>query len=375
MTEIFETDTVVIGAGIIGLAVAARQAQKGQDVILLESGHAIGDGVSGRNSGVLHAGIYYPANSLKAKLCVRGLNLLYDYCKTAAVPFNACGKWIVATSDEEAATLSAIRDKAAANGTVPLEWLTRDAIREQEPELKIREALFSPATGIVDAPALMTSLLGQVEDRGGMLALDAPVLSLTPEGSGFQINVGGSHPARIKAMRVINAAGLGAIPLAEKLDWYPSTLVPAPLLAKGNYFKLSGKAPFSHLIYPVPEKGGLGVHATLDMGGQIRFGPDVEWLPEGCNPHEHLKVSEDRKLHFVESVSRYWPGVTADRLDPDYVGIRPKIKPPEGQDSADFVIQAETEHGFKGLVQLFGIESPGLTSCLALAEHVSDFLD
>ena len=357
-------DTVVIGAGVVGLAAARALALQGREVMLLESAESFGTGTSARNSEVIHAGIYYPPGSLKARLCVRGRQMLYDYCAERGVEHRRCGKLIVATSAAQVDELRAIQVRAAANGVGDLQWLTRAQALALEPQLDCQAALLSPSTGIVDSHGLMLALLGDVEHAGGILATHAEVLALEARADGIRAVT--AEGTELCAQRVVNAAGLRAPWLAARTRGLDARHVPRAYFAKGNYFTLSGRAPFSRLVYPVPEPGGLGVHLTLDLGGQAKFGPDVEWAASG----DDLQVDPARGEAFYAEVRRYWPGLADGALQPGYAGMRPKISGP-GEPAADFVIQGPAQHGIAGLVSLFGIESPGLTSCLALGEAVA----
>jgi L-2-hydroxyglutarate oxidase LhgO len=358
-------DALVIGAGVVGLAVARALAQRGLETLVLERERAIGTGISSRNSEVVHAGIYYPAGSLKAVLCVRGLQLLYDYCASHGVPHRRCGKFIVATSREQQATLESLRERGLANGVGGLELIDARRACEAEPQLACVAALASAGTGIVDSHALMLALQADVEAAGGMLAFDAPVRGGAAGTGGIRLDVGGAEPMAIEAGIVVNCAGLHAPAVAAAIEGVAPAAVPRAWLAKGNYYGLSGRSPFSRLIYPVPEPGGLGVHLTIDLGGQCRFGPDVEWVDR-----LDYEVDPGRAASFYASIRRYWPGLPDGALQPAYAGIRPKIAGP-GEPAADFVIQDAAVHGVAGLVNLFGIESPGLTASLAIAEAVA----
>lgn len=363
-----QVDAVVVGAGVVGLAVARALALAGREVMVLEAAEAFGTGTSARNSEVIHAGIYYPQASLKARLCVQGRQLLYSYCAERGIAHRRCGKLIVATSAAQVGELRAIRQRAAANGVDDLALLSQAEAQALEPALQCQAALLSPSTGIVDSHGLMLALLGDVENAGGLLAVNSQVKSMVA-GSGaaqaaIQVIVGeGAERTELLARTVVNAAGLHAPALAARTRGLAARHVPTAYFAKGNYFTLSGRAPFAHLIYPVPEPGGLGVHLTLDLGGQAKFGPDVQWVE---SPGD-LLVDPARGQGFYAEVRKYWPALADGALQPGYAGIRPKISAP-GQPAADFVIQGPREHGVPGLVNLFGIESPGLTSCLALAE-------
>ena len=364
-------DCVVIGAGVVGLAVARAIATsksfKGKDILVLESANAIGTGTSSRNSEVIHAGIYYPEGSLKARLCVQGKTQLYNYCEERGIGFKRCGKLIVASSASQVSQLQAIMTKAAANGVHDLVLLTREQARQLEPQLECAAATHSPSTGIVDSHALMLSLQGDFENAGGILALNSAVANVNIASNAIQVIANDGTTLYTKVL--VNAAGLYAPTLARQFNGLDPKHIPTAFYAKGNYFTLSGQSPFKRLIYPVPESAGLGVHLTLDMGGQTKFGPDVEWVQSP----DHLQVDARRGDAFYAEVRKYWPQLKDGALEPGYAGIRPKISGPN-ETSADFLIQGEREHGIKGLVNLFGIESPGLTSCLAIGEHVVQML-
>ncbi len=359
-------DAVVIGAGLVGLAVARALAIAGREVVILESEDAIGTHTSSRNSEVIHAGIYYPRGSLKARACVEGRELLYAYCAERGVPHRRCGKLIVATNAAQVEELEGIRQKAHLNGVTDVVRLTSARARAMEPELQCVSALHSPSTGIVDSHALMLSYLRDAERAGAMLALKSPLAKCVARTSGFELHVAGAEP--ILAEQVVNSAGLHAPSLARRIEGYPGKLAPSELYAKGNYYALARRAPFSRLVYPVPEPGGLGVHVTLDLGGHARFGPDVEWVDR-----IDYTVDPRRADQFYAAIRRYWPGLPDDSLEPGYAGIRPKIS---GKDApaADFVVQGPRAHGVPGLVNLFGIESPGLTASLPLADAVLEEL-
>lgn len=362
-----QVDCVVVGAGVVGLAVARALAQAGRDVLVLEACDAIGTQTSARNSEVIHAGIYYPAGSLKARLCVRGKALLYAYCAERNLPHQRCGKLIVATDDLQRAQLQGIAAKAAANGVHDLVSLSAAQARALEPALHCVAALHSPSTGIVDSHALMLSLLGDVEAAGGVLALNSPLAGMDVARGAIELEA--KDGTQLRAHTVVNAAGHGAPALAALTKGLAPAYIPQAYFAKGSYFTLAGRSPFSHLIYPVPEAAGLGVHLTLDLGGQARFGPDVQWVD---NAHD-LQVEPARGEAFYAEVRRYWPALADGALLPAYAGMRPKISGP-GEPAADFVIQGPAVHGVPGLVNLFGIESPGLTSALAIAETVAAML-
>jgi len=361
-------DALVIGAGVVGLATARALARAGLETIVLERADAIGTGTSSRNSEVIHAGLYYAADSLKARLCVQGRTQLYAFCRSRGVAHRRCGKLVVATSSDQHAALEATRAKAAASG-VELRWLTAAEAGALEPALRCTAALLSLETGIVDSHGLMLALQGDLEAAGGAVALRSPVLALQCGPQGHVVQVGGEAPMEIGAGIVVNAAGLWAPGLASATQGLASGHVPPGRHAKGNYFALAGRAPFTRLIYPVPEQAGLGVHLTLDLAGQARFGPDVEWLPPGSPDEIDYRVDPARADGFYAEIRRYWPQLRDGALQPAYSGVRPKLGGP-GSASADFVVQGPEVHGLAGLVNLFGIESPGLTSCLALADEV-----
>jgi len=362
-----EFDCAVIGAGVVGLAVARALALRGREVIVLESEGAIGTGTSSRNSEVIHAGIYYPQGSLKAQLCVEGKQRLYAYAEERGLPHRRCGKLIVATSEAQVGQLEAIAAKARANGVDDLVLLSRTQARAMEPALECLAALHSPSTGIVDSHALMLSLQGDLEHAGGVLALKSGVVGAECGGAGIVLKA--SDGTALRCNSVVNAAGLAAPLLARQFDGLPAAAVPGAWFAKGSYFTLAGRAPFSRLIYPVPEAAGLGVHLTLDLGGQAKFGPDVQWV---ASPDD-LVVDPARGEGFYAEVRKYWPALPDGALVPGYAGIRPKISGP-GDAAADFMIQGPAAHGVPGLVNLFGIESPGLTSSLAIGRFVGDLL-
>jgi L-2-hydroxyglutarate oxidase LhgO len=358
-------DCIVVGAGVVGLAVARAFAQRGLETVLLEGGNAIGQGTSSRNSEVIHAGLYYEPGSLKAELCVRGRRLLYEFCASHGVEHGCTGKLIVATSIEQAATLERLQATGRANDVEGLRMLSAAEALALEPALNCCAALESSSTGIIDSHGLMLALQGDFERAGGMVALESPVLNGECSAEGLTLHVGGAEPMSLSAGLVINSAGLHAQALARSLTGMPTALIPPAFFAKGNYYSLTGRSPFSRLIYPVPEPGGLGVHLTIDLGGQARFGPDVEWV-EGLD----YRVDPARADAFYASIRRYWPALPDGALQPAYSGIRPKLSGPGGA-AQDFMIQGPREHGVSGLVNLFGIESPGLTSALAIAERVA----
>ena len=372
-------ECVVVGAGVVGLAVGRALALSGREVWVLEGGDGIGGGISSRNSEVVHAGIYYPAGSLKARFCVEGKHALYAYCAERGIPHKRLGKLIVAADEAEVPVLATIRAKAAANGVDDLEMLSGEAARGLEPALGVAGALLSPSTGIVDSHALMLALQGDIEHAGGAVVAHAPVLGgellggerLGGEGRGgpIRLRVGGDEAMDLDCEVLVNAVGLHAPDLARSIAGIPADTIPRAYFCKGSYYSLAGRAPFSRLIYPVPEKAGLGVHLTLDLGGQARFGPDVQWVET-----EEYDVDIRRADGFYAAIRRYWPGLPDGALAPGYAGIRPKISGPLDP-AADFVISGPAAHGIGGLVNLFGIESPGLTSSLAIAAHVAGLVN
>jgi L-2-hydroxyglutarate oxidase LhgO len=361
-------DCIVIGAGVVGLAVARALALEGRETLVIESEAVAGSGISSRNSGVIHAGIYYPPGSMKARLCVRGCSLLYDYCLARSVEHRRCGKLILATDDSQLALLAALADNARESGVENLEILTGPQTRSLEPAVHAVAALLSPSTGIVDSHGLQVALTADLEALGGRVVVRCPFRRGAPMKGGIRLEVGAEEPFEIVAATVINCAGLGAQAIASRIDGIPRETIPPQFLAKGHYFSLRGAAPFHRLVYPVPEAGGLGVHFTLDLAGRARFGPDVEWIDE-----LDYGVDPARAERFYEAIRRYWPRVPTGALLPDYAGIRPKLAG-RGMPAADFLIQDARTHGIPGLVNLYGIESPGLTACLALAEHVAGLL-
>jgi L-2-hydroxyglutarate oxidase LhgO len=359
-------ECVVIGAGVIGLAVARRLAQAGREVIVLEAAEGIGTVTSSRNSEVIHAGIYYRAGSFMARMCVAGKHALYDYCADHGIPHRNCGKLIVATTPKEAEKLQSIRAHAEANGVCDMQTLSGAAARALEPALNCAAALLSPSTGIIDSHAYMLSLRGDAEAAGAAFAFHTPLLRARAAAGKIELDAGGEAPLTLECRLLINAAGLDAPATARDIEGMPRELIPQAYLAKGNYFSCSARAPFSRLIYPVPEPGGLGVHLTLDMAGQARFGPDVEWVD-----HIDYAVDPARAERFYPAIRKYWPTLPDGALMPSYSGMRPKIVPPAIA-SQDFLIQGPRDHGVDGLINLFGIESPGLTSSLAIADYVGE---
>jgi len=366
MTE--SVECVVIGAGVIGLAVARALAQRGREVVVLEAEGAFGTHTSSRNSEVIHAGIYYPAGSVKARVCVEGRKRLYAYCAERGIAHCRIGKLIVAVEEAEMALLTDRKAKAEANGVDDLRWLTAVEAKAMEPELHCVGAILSPSTGIIDSHGLMLAYLGDAEDNGASLALNAPVTSGTVEGDGIRLRVGGDAPTELKARIVVNSAGFSAPKLARSIDGIPSASIPKDYLCKGVYFTLAGKTPFRRLVYPIPELAGLGIHLTLDLGGRARFGPDVEWIDR-----VDYAVDPARGHGFYAAIRRYWPALPDDALVPDYAGVRPKIQGP-GEPARDFLVVGPKQHGVAGLVNLFGIESPGLTSSMAIADYVANMI-
>lgn len=364
-----DIECVVVGAGAVGLAIARELALDGLEVLVVEQADAIGTGTSSRNSEVIHAGIYYPAGSLKAQLCVQGKHLLYEYCLTRGVAHSRLGKLIVATSEQEKAALSSIIDKAKVNGVSDLQWLDKQEAETLEPALRCTAALLSPSTGIVDSHGLMLAYQGDAERAGAQCVFHSPLMKARAiDSGGFEVFFGGEEPMTLSCKMLVNTAGLTAPLLARKFEGLDAAHIPKAYLCKGSYFSLQGKAPFKHLIYPVPQQAGLGVHLTLDLGGQAKFGPDTQWVES-----EDYDLDASRGDGFYEAVRRYWPCLKDGALQPSYAGIRPKISGP-GEPSADFMISDASHHGKPGLVNLFGIESPGLTASLAIAQRVKAVL-
>ncbi|SKC49878.1 NAD(P)/FAD-dependent oxidoreductase [Paraburkholderia hospita] len=361
-----QIECVVIGAGVVGLAVARALAARGRAVIVLEAAEAIGVGTSSRNSEVIHAGIYYPRGSLKAALCVRGREMLYDYCAERGVPHQRCGKLLVATARNQIPQLESIMARGKENGVLDLMRISGEEAQALEPALQCVEAVFSPQTGIVDSHQLMLALQGDAERDGAVCAFHAPVEAIEAINGRFIVKVGGNSPTTIGTACVINSAGLHANAIARKIRGLDARHVPPLYLARGNYFSISGRAPFNRLIYPMPNEAGLGVHLTIDLGGQARFGPDVEWVDT-----INYDVDPQRAESFYAAIRAYWPALPDHALQPAYAGIRPKLSGP-GEPAADFLIQGPAAHGVRGLVNLFGIESPGLTASLAIAQRVCE---
>lgn len=374
----YDIEVVVIGAGVVGLAVARAYAMAGHEVVVLEAQESFGTEVSSRNSEVIHAGIYYAPDSLKAKMCIEGKGLLYEYCQQKHIPHQQIGKLLVATSSEQAPKLKHIQDNAAASGMTALEWLEGAAAQQLEPELKIHAALYSPTTGIIDSHQYMLSLVGDIEAQGGSILYGSPLVTediqaAEADKKGVSLQVGGHSACRLTAKYVINCAGLTAVPVAHALlkmqgitprssstEVNAAERIPHAYYCKGNYLAYHGKHAFSHLVYPLPNEAGLGVHSTLSLDGRLKFGPDHRWV---AAPDYEV---DDCAEAFAKLIKAWWPGVEAANLQADYVGVRPKIVGP-GAPAADFIIQTPKEHGMAGITHLFGIESPGLTASLALA--------
>ena len=359
-------DCVVIGAGVVGLAVARRLALAGREVIIVEAEDAIGTHTSSRNSEVIHAGIYYAPGSLKARLCVAGRRALYEYCAQHGVAHQRIGKLIVATDEAQRTGLKKYKDQAQANGVDDLAWLTPPELRSLEPEVACVAGVLSPSTGIIDSHGLMLAYLGDAQSHGASLALLSPVRSGRVAAGGIELDIGGAEPMSVRASTVVNCAGLRAQAVARTIAGIPAQSIPPTFYAIGHYYTLSGRAPFRHLVYPVARPDWLGVHVTLDLGGQVKFGPDFAWIDA-----VDYRFDESRMAAFYAAIRDYYPGLKDGALQPGYTGIRPKVsKDP----SADFIIQSPRDHGIAGLVNLYGIESPGLTSSLAIADHVSEML-
>ena len=364
-------EVLIIGAGVVGLAIARAFSLDGREVIVAEKEEMAGSGTSARNSGVIHAGIYYPKNSNKARFCVEGNRALYAYAKERQISYNNCGKIIVACIEEERTKLENIQQRALKNGVSDLKVISQDEIQELEPNVKSCGGLISPSTGIIDIHGLMQEFIVDIEENNGVLAYDNAIDKINIRDDGFEVFLEGDIPP-ILTKTLINAAGLGAQAVAQRMVGLNPATIPQQYLAKGNYFGISGAAPFSRLIYPVPVDGGLGAHFTMNIAGESVFGPDVEWLssddPAGIPPYDY-RVDERRVDTFYQSVARFWPDVKDKELVPAYSGIRPKVSGP-GENAGDFVLQDKSVHGIEGLVNLYGIESPGLTSSMALAQAV-----
>ena len=365
----FDFDALVVGAGAVGLACGYALARRGLSVVVIEQAGAIGQGVSSRNSEVVHGGLYYPSGSLKARLCVEGRRSLYAFLDRHGVAYDRCGKLVVAVEAEEVTRLEAIERQARLNGVEGIAPLTAAQARALEPELRTVMALVSPQSGVFDSHGYMLALQGEIEDRGGAVALATPFLGAEPlTGGGFRVRAGGAEPTSLTARLLVTAPGLGAQAAAAAIEGFPAAAIPALHLGKGVYFKLEGRSPFSRLVYPLPIKGALGVHFRRDLGGQARFGPDLEYVD-----HEDYAVDPARADYFARYIRRFWPGLPDGALSPDYAGTRPKIHGPD-EPQPDFRIDGPQAHGVEGLVALFGIESPGLTSSLAIGEAVCERL-
>jgi L-2-hydroxyglutarate oxidase LhgO len=359
-----EVECVVVGAGVVGLATARALALVGWDVLVIERAYTIGFETSSRNSEVIHGGLYYPTGSLKARCCVAGRKRLYAFCREHGVPHAQLGKLIVAAEEGEIAGIERIEETARTNGVDDLQWLAAREAQRLEPELHCVAALLSPSTGIIDSHALMLAFQGEAEAAGAMVVLRTPVLSARVRDDGFDLNIGGDEPTSIRCRCLVNAAGLHAPAFARALDGVPRETIPPAYFCRGVYFSLAGQAPFRRLVYPVPPPGGLGVHITVDLAGQARFGPDVEWISE-----VDYAVDPERGDAFYAAIRAYWPGLRDGTLQPGYAGIRPKISGPK-EPAADFIVQGPETHGVPGLVNLYGIESPGLTASMPLADEV-----
>ena len=367
----FDFDAVIVGAGAVGLATGYALARRGLAVVVLEGERAIGQGVSSRNSEVIHGGLYYPTGSLKAQLCVAGRRALYPFLQAHGVAFERCGKLVVATDEGERDRLGAVLAQAQANDVEGMTVLDAAAVAAMEPQLRAVAALLSPESGVMDSHGYMLALQGEIEDAGGAVAVGAPfagaepIASCSGAGGGWRVRTGGADPAELTTPRLVAAAGLGAQEVAALIEAYPDDRIPRRRLGKGTYFLLQGRAPFARLVYPLPVPGALGVHYRRDLGGQGRFGPDLEFIEE-----IDYRLDPDRAEGFYAYVRRFWPGLPDGALAPDYVGIRPKIHG-EGEAQPDFVLDGPADHGLEGLLVMFGIESPGLTSSLAIGEEVA----
>lgn len=357
--------TLVIGAGVVGLAIARELALAGHEVIVAEATRGIGNGISSRNSEVIHGGMYYPADSLRVRHCIRGRRMLYEYCESRGVPHRRCGKLIVATNVAELAKIESIHKQGILNGVENLSLVYGNEVTALEPALACTAAVLSPQTGIIDSHALMLALEGELEDHGGMIAFATRIEAVERKEGQWEVRFAGEESGVFYVDAVVNSAGLAAPALARSMEGYPAERIPELIMAKGNYFGYSGRPAFTRLIYPAPVDGGLGIHVTLDLAGRMRFGPDVEWIHE-----EAYEVDPGRAESFYARIRTYWPGLKDGALVPDYAGIRPKLSGP-GEPPVDFIIDLPEQHGQPGLVQLFGIESPGLTSSLSIAADVA----
>jgi len=358
-------ECTVVGAGAIGLAVARALALSGREVIVLEAAASVGAEISSRNSGVIHAGIYYPNGSVKARVCIAGKRALYDFCDSHGVPYRRCGKLLVATEKSQLPALESLQRLARGNGVDDLKYLGPEAANALEPEVACAGAVLSPSTGILDVHAYLLALQGDAETHGAAVAFNTKMARGHIFDRGVVLETEGEDPMQFSSRVLVNCAGLGAQRVARTLDGFPASGIPPLYLAKGNYFSLSGRSPFRHLIYPMPDGAWLGVHSTLDMGGRCRFGPDIRWVDE-----LDYDVDVSRLDAFYAAIRRYWPGLPDGALQPDYTGIRPKLYA-KGEPARDFCIQGPEDHGVPGIIHLFGIESPGLTASLAIAEEVA----
>jgi L-2-hydroxyglutarate oxidase LhgO len=360
-------ECVVVGAGVVGLAVARSLALAGREVLLLEAESHPGTVTSARNSGVIHAGLYYTPGSFKARFCVAGNRALYDYCKARGVEHHNCGKLIIANGDEEEQVLLHLLERAHRNDVPDVRLISGTEAHRLEPEVRCTAALLCPTSGIVDQHPFMLALQGDMENAGGTLVVNCVVESLARIDGGYLLKTGGESATELQARFVVNSAGLGAVDLLNRIEGYPRERIPVMRLGRGNYFTVAERSPFKHLIYPVPHAAGLGIHATLDLGKRVRFGPDVEWIDR-----IDYSVNASRAPLFYEAIRRYWPRLEAGALTPDYTGIRPKLHGP-GEPQPDFRIESPVDHGLPGLVNLLGIESPGLTSSLAIGDYAASF--
>lgn len=358
-----ELDVVIIGAGVVGLAVGRAFALSGREVTVIESQSTFGTQISARNSEVIHAGIYYPTNSLKAHLCVSGKTKLYDYCKERAIAHKAVGKLIVATDKSEIATLLNYQHQASQNGVTDLCYLSATQLRDSEPELQAVAGLLSPSTGIIDSYELMMNFTADLSNQGATLLYNSTVTGGQLKNTGPIITISGAENCSVQCRLLVNCGGLSAPEIAKKLG-IASSLTPPIYFAKGHYYNLSGPSPFSHLVYPLAANAGLGIHSTLNLANQLRFGPDVQWIDK-----LDYRFDESRKNNFIDAIKRYYPGLDGHALEPSYTGIRPKLVGPNST-PGDFLIQDESQHGHRGLINCYGIESPGLTASMALAEHI-----
>lgn len=355
--------TIIIGAGVVGLAIGKKLTKLGHEVIILEREKSFGMGISSRNSEVIHAGLYFDKEWLKTQFCVSGKEMLYDYAASRHVPHKRCGKLLVASSKHELEKLEYIKNNAFQNGVTDLRSLNAAQCNELEPDIHAVEGIFSPSSGVIDSHSLMQSLLADIENNDGQVVYNTEIVAIEKTMAGFKIILQDGY--EVSCNSLINAAGLGAQYIARRIDVLDELLIPDLIMAKGCYFSYSGNTNFNHLVYPLPFQGGLGIHLTLDMAGGVKFGPDVEFIED-----ENYTVNQSLKEKFIKSIGHYFPGIDPSKLNPDYAGIRPKLS----KDGEDFMIQSSCEHGIEGLINLFGIESPGLTSCLAIADHVKEKL-